>query len=402
MHCFCFHLGSYKVIIASVTLRPALFRFFQKFAISLKMAFAMNGYQNLALIFLLFCLLFVLMEGSNAQKIESVKDLNDEIIKGPNRKVGFLSQGNFESVHALLSNLTVPVIITDKYLLEKFVENGTLLAGLISGVPLDQNGFLTKFSSTLVSPRAAFTSRNQTSDHMTFALNAAIVRVLRKGKDRKFAERNAPFEYLAVHSCRATDSTIKSFPFPMANESNGILKMVLDGNREFLVGGIGPFNWAQDGDYTKSNPTGFWPEFLDAMLEEFQIAYGGDIRFKRIYYSSSNAAMDALVNNAVHFLEPYWTVDAFYLDSPRIQVLRTSCTTLGYDSTFFALEQPGEDPSHKTTIILSIVFGVLGLILIFVLGILIYRERRGKPVFAPFSEEADQNVKTTATKVEMN
>jgi hypothetical protein len=264
----------------------------------------------------------------SAQKIESVKDLSAEIIKGPNRKIGFLSQGNFESVHALLPNITEAEIISDKHVLEKLVENGTLLAGLISGVPLDQSSLLKTFSSTLVSPRAAFTNRNQSSDHLTFALNAAIVRVLKNGKDRKIAERNSPFEFLAVHSCRATESTMKSFPYPMANQSSGILKSVLEGNREFLVGGIGPFNWAQDGDYTKNPPTGFWPEFLDAMLEEFQSAYGSDIKFKRIFYASSNSAMDALNNNAVHFLEPYWTVDAFYMDAPRIQVLRTSCTTL--------------------------------------------------------------------------
>ena len=42
-------------------------------------------------------------------------------------------------------------------------------------------------------------------------------------------------------------------------------------------------DWAQDGDYTASPPTGFWPEYTDALLAEFKAAYGADITLERVW-----------------------------------------------------------------------------------------------------------------------
>jgi hypothetical protein len=83
--------------------------------------------------------------------ITTLTSLYDAIDAGPNRAVGFLSQGNYETVKNVLPINVQVVVEQDTEQLYQAVRNGTLLAGLISGVP-DAN--FNQFSSTLVSSRA--------------------------------------------------------------------------------------------------------------------------------------------------------------------------------------------------------------------------------------------------------
>jgi hypothetical protein len=83
--------------------------------------------------------------------VTTLTSLFDAIDAGPNRAVGFLSQGNYETVKNVLPANVQVVIAEDTDHLYQAVRNGTLVAGLISGVP---DASFHQFSSTLVSTRA--------------------------------------------------------------------------------------------------------------------------------------------------------------------------------------------------------------------------------------------------------
>ena len=69
------------------------------------------------------------LEAVEYENIENLDQLNDAIKNGPNRKVGFLSHGNFESVEAFLDGHVEPEIFEDSIELELAVMTGDVLAG---------------------------------------------------------------------------------------------------------------------------------------------------------------------------------------------------------------------------------------------------------------------------------
>ena len=77
------------------------------------------------------------------ENIENLDQLNDAIKNGPNRKVGFLSHENFESVEAFLDGQVEPEIFEDSIELELAVMTGDVLAGK----------FILKLIITQVRPR---------------------------------------------------------------------------------------------------------------------------------------------------------------------------------------------------------------------------------------------------------
>ena len=77
---------------------------------------------------------------------------------------------------------------------------------------------------------------------------------------------------------------VSLFPFPAAASATGTLQAALD-SRVLRVAALGPYDWAQDGDYlcggvngtagdptsACSEPTGFWPDYLVAVTAELQV-----------------------------------------------------------------------------------------------------------------------------------
>ena len=63
------------------------------------------------------------------ENIVNLDQLNDAIKNGPDRRVGFLSHANFESVEAFLDEHVEPVIFGDSIELELAVMTGDVLAG---------------------------------------------------------------------------------------------------------------------------------------------------------------------------------------------------------------------------------------------------------------------------------
>lgn len=107
-----------------------------------------------------FYLLAVLITVSVAE-IETLQELYDTIVTGPNRKVGFLTQGNYQAVRNTLPAEVEPVYVTGGVsVMTDLVNNGTLLAGLVSQVP--PYGF-NQFPSGIISPQSMMIATNASS-----------------------------------------------------------------------------------------------------------------------------------------------------------------------------------------------------------------------------------------------
>lgn len=279
------------------------------------------------------------------------------------QKIGVLSQGNFDTIHHIAPN-AIPVIADGLDSLYTMVSDGTVDVGLISGKP-DPARYKT-FPSGAISPRSMMTRKNETTTRRL--IDAAIVRLQRSGKLSEYAKANSPFEYVEVHMCRSSEPD-RHMPFPARNTfSPAVIR----------VGALGPYNWHQDGDYTVTPPTGFWPSFFTG-LQTILVNH----TLERRWYRTSSAVMDALLAGEVDVTEGYWTVDSFYQDNPRTWAFDAGCTTLGYESTFFMRlpETKTVDDKSDLTVWLSVV-GVSLFVVLVVLLVMIFRERKGEPIFS--------------------
>ena len=308
--------------------------------------------------------LFASAAVSSAAEIDTLAQLNIAIAGG-NNKVGFLSENNFHTVQDILSANVDATIMTNTADLEEAVENGTLVGALISGVP-DSKRF-NVFSSLKVSPRAMFVAEN--SHELEEALDAAIVRVIKKGLPQSFAKKNPPFEMVSVFNCMAEP---ESWPFPNATFTSPV-----------KIAALGPGDWGVDGNYKSNPPVGYWPDYYNAIEKEFKEAYG--VGFERVWFSSSSSLMNALRDGTVDATEPYMTIDSFHEGRGRKSQFLISCITMGYDSTFFTRKQAAKEDSGLSdgaTVAIAALAGVSGLAILFILFV-IKREKSGKPVFQP-------------------
>lgn len=99
----------------------------------------------------------VLLSVAAGDGISTLNELYDAIEAGPNRKVGFLSMGNYQVVRNTLPANVVPVIVPSVDRLSALVNNETLVAGLLTQVP--PSGF-NQFSSGILSPQTMFVAKN--------------------------------------------------------------------------------------------------------------------------------------------------------------------------------------------------------------------------------------------------
>lgn len=337
--------------------------------------------------------------------IATLDQLYSAIETGSNKKVAFLSQANYDSVHTVLPSSTEAVICDATHATCKstadmidHIKSGDFVAGLISGLPTaDQAPSLHTFSSTVISLRAMFMApansqetphgslaTAQSSYELSLAVDAAIVRLQSAGKDEEVRQNNLPFEFAAVHTCRTDDPSI--FTVPNSAAAEGLLKEVLD-TKVLKIGALGPYDWGgNDGNYKVDPPVGFYPDWLTAFCEKFNalagpdgVAYNsnGAISCTRTYQAGSGGVFRDLFDHVTHVTEPYYTVDAFYYgtgeacnsssdcrpanlegdreicsdnacshpESPRILHFRQSCSTLGVDSTFMTKRSTSSGPA---------------------------------------------------------
>jgi hypothetical protein len=267
-----------------------------------------------------------------------VNALHDFLAAKAEPKVGVLSDANFDSVHTLLPEKTTPVKYEDMAHLIAATRNQEVDASVISGLPEDQSG-LVMFSSTIVSVDTMFSALP--ADTLRLAIDAAIVRTLHNKGDRTAAEKNPPMEFVAVHTCR-TDQ-VEKFPFPEPVAGDRLSQAIDRGS--LRIASYGPFDWGGNtGNYKVDPPTGFWPEYYNAIEKEFKAHY--NIDFERVYSMSGAGTMNLLLDGDADVTEPYMTVESYHnmtvdgkwTDVPRWHSFVLSCSTLATDSTFLVAD----------------------------------------------------------------
>lgn len=102
--------------------------------------------------------------------------------------------------------------------------------------------------------------------------------------------------------------------------------------------------WSLPGaaDYVTNpeDPTGFWPEYLKAVVAKLSEAYGKEIKLIRKYYQNSDLVVDAVKSaEEVEMSEPYYYLSGFYGNVPRIEAFGFSCATAGTASQFYTLKK---------------------------------------------------------------
>eukprot|EP00929_Paragymnodinium_shiwhaense_P067940 TRINITY_DN3414_c0_g1_i1.p1 TRINITY_DN3414_c0_g1~~TRINITY_DN3414_c0_g1_i1.p1 ORF type:complete len:647 (+),score=121.28 TRINITY_DN3414_c0_g1_i1:77-2017(+) len=275
------------------------------------------------------------MQGQLDHRIGSRAKLNSVIATGPNRRMGFLSEANYNSVHTVLSDKVEPVYFADTTELYNAVESGDVVAALISGQPNETR--FSVFSTDLISPRSFQMMPGDTSRHLMEAVDAAVVRTHNAAELRTAQENNPPFALVEVHTCRVDDPS--KIPFPDAATATGLLKEVLD-NKKLRILSYGlpddKPNWQQDGNYQVTPETGFWPEYMTAFMAHFRTAYGADIQLERIWMKSGGT--DMVLNGSIHLTEPYYIYENLHQDRLKKWSHEFSCVVLGYEQQFFARE----------------------------------------------------------------
>jgi len=87
--------------------------------------------------------------------VTSVDALFDKVSQGPNRAVGFIGQGNYDAVSAMLPDSTTATFVTNSSDMAANVLSGALVAGYVSeGAPLNAELF-DVFETGIVSPRVS-------------------------------------------------------------------------------------------------------------------------------------------------------------------------------------------------------------------------------------------------------
>jgi len=295
--------------------------------------------KNLLLVFLLaFSTYFCKTKADS--NIVNLDQLNDAIKNGPNRKVGFLSHANFQSVEAFLDKNVEAVIFGDSTMLEIAVIGEDVIAGLMSGIPGTGPAAFNTFPSEVISPRA-FQMKPEDchgSKDLLHAVDAAVVRTQIDGELLQAERDNPPFQAQYVQNCYTGDS--EKLPFPPANEATGLLKDILDQRKIKILAYGTPDdkpNWNEDGNYQVDPPTGFWPDYVKYFLGQFQKAYGEDITLERVWMKSEDGT-NMLLNGTIHMTEPYFIYEAIEFETPQKWFLDFSCIVMGYEQTYFTLK----------------------------------------------------------------
>ncbi|CAF1002325.1 unnamed protein product [Adineta steineri] len=297
----------------------------------------------------------------------------------------YLSQANLDVVKRYLpANIQIQ-LFQDKSHMLAAINNDTIIAGITTGqLAQDLQSRYHVFTSSIVSPQAMLVApdydaklapyglRNQSSNDLFNALNAAINGVQNDGTDETLVTLNQREDLIRVYTCRQSTQ----IPVVNRNDTTGFLQDVLFNTKKLLIGGIGPSDWGKhDGNYKVLNPIGFYPELLDKIVEKLgQLSgpdgnkYGEGLTIERTYYQDSGLLFSALLNGKIHATDVYTLVDVSYTGSgenctkdnntcraeetctenicthaprPRSLHFRTTCTTASRDTKFITKKFPG-------------------------------------------------------------
>ena len=331
--------------------------------------------------------------------IRSLSQLNAAIkdckaFDGKCKKVGFLTEGNFQSVENELEKSVEPIYIyKNATALTQAVANGDILAGLVSGTPTD-SGDLNIFSSEQVSVRAMLQA-GAGAETITKALDAAIVRFIERGGVETVAAANPPYQALVVHSCKPTAS---HFNWP--TEAQLKLASGVQSGGKLKIASLGPYDWGgADGNYKVSPFVGFWPDYYNELEKEFLKQY--NIGFERVWFKTSSAVMAAVQDGTCHTTEPYMMLgSAASTDTSRKTAFDETCITSATIDKYFTKLAVPELPVTVPPQDLTALWVVLAVAAIFAFFcsvfscVLLCRERAGSPLFTPLVTDGKNDVVT--------
>lgn len=171
--------------------------------------------------------------------------------------------------------------------------------------------------------------KNQLSNDLFDALNAAIADVQRQGKEETLLSKYNRTDSVRVYTCHQ-DSQL---PVVNRNDTTGYIHDILFNNTKLKIGGIGPYDWgAHDGNYKVKDPDGFYPKLLDAIVEALgklkgidDIRYSEEISYERIFYSNASALFQALLNGDIHATDVYTLIGAPYNGTGEICTNSSVC-----------------------------------------------------------------------------
>eukprot|EP00040_Diaphanoeca_grandis_P038608 m.256881 g.256881 ORF g.256881 m.256881 type:complete len:401 (-) comp34787_c0_seq1:314-1516(-) len=327
-------------------------------------------------------------------------------------RVGFLSEGNYHSVKHLLSPKMSPVYYTNVSSIVADVVAGNLIAGLSVNRP--GNASVIEFGSGAVAVRGFMFKRSPTA-HTTpiqAAINGAVVHLaesdaLRQMKQQYYTDFG--IDTVEVRTCAGGLSTYHAF----AEEAR---------NTTITIGGIGPFNWGNLGNYQASPWTGLFPDYMVLLASNLQTTLNITLEWK--WYNTSQQTMEGLDAGDIDCTDMYWTQPALFthggVSVSRLEHFDWSCAVLGTDNVFFTAvpAPPPPPPQLEATTITSGSDGysaatiggiaaagavVVGIALV-VIVVMVRREKAGYPLFAPEDQSHlvtnDNNNVGFATKTE--
>jgi hypothetical protein len=171
----------------------------------------------------------------------------------------------------------------------------------------------------------------KSAEELSQAIDAAIMAVLSKPK--WFTDLKNTHQYVQAHLVTTCSPSPSKWQWPDKAGATGLLKRVFDSN-ELKVAGV---QWAsQIADYVTNgqNPTGYWADYLQAIVAEFNAHYGTSVQIRRIYYPNSVEVGDRVADGTVDMSEPYYYLGGFHGGKPRIESLHFSCVTAGTAGIF--------------------------------------------------------------------
>ena len=264
-----------------------------------------------------------------------------------------------------------PVIVPHIKDLEAMVLNDTLLAGLISGRPTPP---LEYFGCQVVSAQAMLTCKASECIDLGMALDSAVSRALGNGTMATVTEQYPGFDSIEVHTCRTSD--LDMIPFP--TNITGRLRDAIA--RGFVrVAALGPYNWGDSGDYTKTPHLGAFPDIYSAIEHHIRKQYG--IVFKRVFYGTSTEVLDAVATGDADTTEPYWIVDSFYKSQPRKWNFNVGCLVRGFEANYIVKPTDSSGDEFAVFQYAIVVLATVCLIIFVFVGVMVYFERKKKPLF---------------------
>jgi hypothetical protein len=188
-------------------------------------------------------------------------------------------------------------------------------------------------SATVVESAGVECVDPNSANDLTRAVDAAMMELL--GTQGWFHDLRTSSGYMNALSVFSCTPSSERWEYPAAAEATGILARVLSTGK-LRVAGVKWSGGAADYSTDPDNPTGFWPMYLQAVVDKMEEHYAVPIVLERVYYDTSVLLVDAVASGAeVDMSEPYYYLSGFHLNTPRIESLAFSCVTAGTASKFF-------------------------------------------------------------------